>query len=105
MAYSASTFTVLTIGDGLVSQIPALIIATATGIVATRTTQHEEIKLRQQTHYATHRQEQNLNHCGFYSLALCQRARVAHLFARFCGEFVFIHRMAHLKGGQGQFIF
>lgn len=42
MAYSASTFTVLTIGDGLVGQIPALIIATATGIVATRTTQGEE---------------------------------------------------------------
>ncbi|PAF42307.1 flagellar biosynthesis protein FlhA [Helicobacter sp. 11S03491-1] len=42
IAFSASTFTVLTIGDGLVGQIPALIIATATGIVATRTTQGEE---------------------------------------------------------------
>lgn len=42
IAYSASTFTILTIGDGLVGQIPALIIATATGIVATRTTQGEE---------------------------------------------------------------
>ncbi|HIO70397.1 MAG TPA: EscV/YscV/HrcV family type III secretion system export apparatus protein, partial [Campylobacterales bacterium] len=30
---SASTFTVLTIGDGLVSQIPALILSTATGII------------------------------------------------------------------------
>ena len=39
---SAATFTILTIGDGLVGQIPALIIATATGIVATRTTQNEE---------------------------------------------------------------
>ncbi|CBG39787.1 flagellar biosynthesis protein [Helicobacter mustelae] len=38
---SAATFTILTIGDGLVGQIPALIIATATGIVATRTTQNE----------------------------------------------------------------
>ncbi|AFI06016.1 flagellar biosynthesis protein FlhA [Helicobacter cetorum] len=42
MSFSASTFTILTIGDGLVGQIPALIIATATGIVATRTTQNEE---------------------------------------------------------------
>ncbi|WP_281746885.1 flagellar biosynthesis protein FlhA [Helicobacter suis] len=42
VSFSASTFTILTIGDGLVGQIPALIIATATGIVATRTTQHEE---------------------------------------------------------------
>lgn len=33
---SASTFTLLSIGDGLVSQIPALLISTATGIVVTR---------------------------------------------------------------------
>ena len=33
---SASTFTLLTIGDGLVSQVPALIISTATGIMITR---------------------------------------------------------------------
>ncbi|MGQ9852623.1 MAG: FHIPEP family type III secretion protein, partial [Candidatus Oleimicrobiaceae bacterium] len=31
------TYTVLTVGDGLVSQIPALIISTAAGIVVTRT--------------------------------------------------------------------
>ena len=35
---SAATFTILTIGDGLVSQIPALIVSTATGIVITRAT-------------------------------------------------------------------
>ena len=33
---SASTFTLLTIGDGLVGQIPALIMSTATGIMITR---------------------------------------------------------------------
>ncbi|MDX9814554.1 MAG: flagellar biosynthesis protein FlhA [Sulfurimonadaceae bacterium] len=33
---SAKTFTLLTIGDGLVGQIPALIISTATGIMITR---------------------------------------------------------------------
>jgi flagellar biosynthesis protein FlhA len=33
---SASTFTILTIGDGLVSQLPALITSTATGIIITR---------------------------------------------------------------------
>ena len=33
---SASTFTILTIGDGLVGQVPALIISTATGIMITR---------------------------------------------------------------------
>lgn len=33
---AASTYTLLTVGDGLVTQIPALLIATATGIVVTR---------------------------------------------------------------------
>ena len=36
VSQSASTFTLLTIGDGLVGQIPALIISTATGIMITR---------------------------------------------------------------------
>ena len=36
IADSASTFTLLTIGDGLVSQVPALIVSTATGIIITR---------------------------------------------------------------------
>ncbi len=33
---AASTYTLLTIGDGLVAQIPALIISTAAGIIVTR---------------------------------------------------------------------
>lgn len=36
MAEAASRFSLLTVGDGLVSQIPALLISTATGIVVTR---------------------------------------------------------------------
>ncbi|MBR2494680.1 flagellar biosynthesis protein FlhA [Helicobacter sp.] len=44
LAQAAQTFTILTIGDGLVGQIPALIIATATGIVATRTAAQENTK-------------------------------------------------------------
>ncbi len=36
MATSAQTYTILTIGDGLVSQLPALISSTATGIIITR---------------------------------------------------------------------
>ncbi len=34
---AAATFTLLTVGDGLVSQIPALIVSTAAGIIVTRT--------------------------------------------------------------------
>ncbi len=36
LATSAKTYTILTIGDGLVSQLPALISSTATGIIITR---------------------------------------------------------------------
>lgn len=34
---AAQTYTILTIGDGLVSQIPALLVSTAAGLVVTRT--------------------------------------------------------------------
>ena len=33
---AVSTFSLLTVGDGLVSQIPALLLSTATGIIVTR---------------------------------------------------------------------
>ncbi|MFB5660548.1 flagellar biosynthesis protein FlhA [Alteribacillus sp. HJP-4] len=33
---AANTYTLLTVGDGLVSQIPALLVSTATGIIVTR---------------------------------------------------------------------
>jgi flagellar biosynthesis protein FlhA len=36
IATAASKYTILTIGDGLVSQVPALLISTATGIIVTR---------------------------------------------------------------------
>ncbi|MDQ0253696.1 flagellar biosynthesis protein FlhA [Evansella vedderi] len=36
LAAAANKYTLLTVGDGLVSQIPALLISTATGIVVTR---------------------------------------------------------------------
>lgn len=42
-AKAAETFTLLTVGDGLVTQIPALIISTAAGILVTRSTNDENI--------------------------------------------------------------
>ncbi len=36
LATALSTYTTLTIGDGLVSQLPALLVSTATGIIVTR---------------------------------------------------------------------
>jgi len=40
---AAETFTLLTVGDGLVSQIPAIIISTAAGIIATRNTSDDNL--------------------------------------------------------------
>ncbi len=37
MAEAAQTYTILTVGDGLVGQVPALIISTAAGVLVTRT--------------------------------------------------------------------
>ena len=42
-AGAAETFTLLTVGDGLVSQIPALIISVAAGIIATRNTDNDNL--------------------------------------------------------------
>lgn len=42
MAQSASNYTILTIGDGLVSQIPALITSTATAIIITRASKDDD---------------------------------------------------------------
>ena len=41
-ATAARTYTVLTIGEGLVSQIPALVVSTAAGIIVTRVASEDE---------------------------------------------------------------
>jgi flagellar biosynthesis protein FlhA len=41
MADAASSYTILTVGDGLVGQIPALMVSTATGIMITRASKDE----------------------------------------------------------------
>jgi len=43
LSVAAGNYTILTIGDGLVSQIPALLISTATGIIVTRAASDSEI--------------------------------------------------------------
>lgn len=40
---SLTTYTILTIGDGLVSQVPALLISTATGILVTRSAAEDNL--------------------------------------------------------------
>jgi flagellar biosynthesis protein FlhA len=43
LVQSMTTYSILTIGDGLVSQIPALIIATSAGILVTKTTSESSL--------------------------------------------------------------
>ena len=43
MAEAAHTYTLLTIGDGLISQIPSLLISTAAGIIVTRAASESEL--------------------------------------------------------------
>ncbi|MEZ7934935.1 MAG: flagellar biosynthesis protein FlhA [Sulfurospirillum sp.] len=43
LGVSAQTYTILTIGDGLVSQLPALITSTATGILITRANKADDV--------------------------------------------------------------
>lgn len=51
---SAEVFTLLTVGDGLVSQIPSLIISTAAGIVVTRTNSDEGLSSQLTQQMAIH---------------------------------------------------
>ncbi len=41
--HAAETYTLLTIGDGLVAQIPALVISTASGVIVTRVSTDQDV--------------------------------------------------------------
>ncbi len=51
---AAATYTLLTIGDGLVTQIPALIVSTAAGIVVTRTASDSALAAAVSSQFAGH---------------------------------------------------
>ena len=54
VSQAAETFTLLTVGDGLVSQIPAIIISTAAGIIATRNTNSNSLGIQLGTQIRLH---------------------------------------------------
>lgn len=56
MAFSdaARTFTLLTVGDGLIAQIPALIISTAAGIITTRNSNSEALGSQVNEEFTAH---------------------------------------------------
>ncbi|HSB73595.1 MAG TPA: flagellar biosynthesis protein FlhA [Candidatus Methylomirabilis sp.] len=49
-----TTYTLLTVGDGLVTQIPALVVSTAAGIVVTRTASEAELGVAVAAQFAGH---------------------------------------------------
>ena len=51
---AAETYTILTVGDGLVGQIPALIISTAAGILVTRTAGQEDFGSALKNQFTVH---------------------------------------------------
>jgi flagellar biosynthesis protein FlhA len=53
-ADAARTFTLLTVGDGLIAQIPALIISTAAGIITTRNSNSEALGKQVNQEFSAH---------------------------------------------------
>jgi flagellar biosynthesis protein FlhA len=51
---AARTFTLLTVGDGLIAQIPALIISTAAGIISTRNSNSEALGKQVNQEFGAH---------------------------------------------------
>jgi len=49
-----SVFSLLTVGDGLVSQIPALVISTAAGIIITRASSNKSLPLELKSQFTAH---------------------------------------------------
>ncbi len=54
MAEAAANYTILTVGDGLVGQIPALIISTGAGIMVTRTAGDEDFGSQMKRQFSVH---------------------------------------------------
>lgn len=53
-ADAAKTFTLLTVGDGLIAQIPALIISTAAGLITTRNSNSEALGKQMNMEFGAH---------------------------------------------------
>jgi flagellar biosynthesis protein FlhA len=51
---AAQTFTLLTIGDGIVTQVPALVIAVGTGIIVTRSGEDSQLSKEMATQISAH---------------------------------------------------
>jgi flagellar biosynthesis protein FlhA len=66
---AAQTYSLLTIGDGLVSQIPALLLSVATGLIVTRSTSKGDMASDMATQFG--RQKRAVQIAGGAALAMC----------------------------------
>ncbi len=64
-----STYSLLSVGDGLVSQIPALLLSVSTGLIVTRSTTHGDMGTDIMTQFGAQKSATRL--AGFAALAIC----------------------------------
>ncbi|MBN2341825.1 MAG: flagellar biosynthesis protein FlhA, partial [Deltaproteobacteria bacterium] len=67
---AGATYTILTVGDGLVSQIPALLISTAAGIVVTRSSADKQLGSAMSNQLFKHKRALNISGVVMGGLAL-----------------------------------
>jgi flagellar biosynthesis protein FlhA len=68
-AEAMSTYSLLTVGDGLVSQIPALLLSVSTGLIVTRSTTHGDMGSDVASQFG--RQKRAMQIGGAAAIALC----------------------------------
>ena len=64
-----STYSLLSVGDGLVSQIPALLLSVSTGLIVTRSTTHGDMGTDMMTQFGAQKSATRM--AGFAALAIC----------------------------------
>ena len=64
-----STYSLLSVGDGLVSQIPALLLSVSTGLIVTRSTTQGDMGTDMMTQFGAQKSATRL--AGFAALAIC----------------------------------
>ncbi len=93
-AEAATVFTILTIGDGLVSQIPSLIISTAAGLIVSRAGGAGE--LSSELYGQLFFQHQGSGYNRRYSSVLCNGAWSSQVFIH-CHCFTYVLSCLYLK--------
>ena len=103
VARAGETFSILSVGDALVSQIPALLISTASGIVVTRSAAGDEIGRALQTQMLGSRRAVGLTAAMLSAFALVpgMPALPFLLLAGFLGWHAYNHKDAPRAGSPG----